>query len=253
LSLTALSAVAYEDPAPTQEQQTVFLGNIAHFIENYVNTLPNLVCLETTEQYKGNKNGDHWKQGDTLSARLTLVKGREHTTLERVNNIPVQNVHQRWKRPLTTEGEFGDMLAVVLSKGADAQITWNRWETINGKHVAVFDYAINREHSSLRLSLSDLAQAVLPYSGFLFADPDSGTVWRVTDHVTDIPKHLQTLEMQTTLDYGEVEIAGKTYVLPTHATVFERSHTDSIRNEITFSNYNKFEAESTVKFDSEPK
>lgn len=250
LLLARSAAFAYQDPAPTQQQQNAILGNIAQFVNEYLNTIPNLICSQTTEQYKANKNGEHWRKGDTLTARLTLVDGRESAKLLRVNDVPISSIHHTWKRPLTTEGEFGDMLSVVLSRGSDAQITWNRWETLNGRHVAVFDYAIDKQHSKLSLSLSDLARAVLPYSGSLFADPESGTVWRVTDRVTEIPKELQTLEMQTVLDYGEISIGGKSYVLPIHATAMERSKQDTVRNQITFADYRKFEAESTVKFDT---
>ena len=247
LALLACPVFASENPAPTQEQQNTILGNIGSFVENYISTLPNLICVKTTEQYKGNKNGDRWKQLDTLTSRLTLVKGREKATLERVNNKPLTDIRRVWRAPLTTEGEFGDMLAVVLSRGSNATLSWRGWETLNGKHVAVFGYSIDQAHSSLNMHFSDLASAVLPYSGSLYADPDSGTVWRVTDFAK-LPPEFHATDIQTTLDYNEVTISGKTLLLPVHATVVEHGDSGTNRNEITFSDYRKFEAESTITF-----
>lgn len=244
----AFAVSGFDEPAPTQEQQQAILGNIGSFVEAYTNTLPNLICERTTEQYKGNKEAQHWHQLDTLTSRLTLVNGAENSTLERVNNKPVKDVRKAWRRALSTEGEFGSMLTFILSQGANADVKWDRWATLNGKRVAVFDYAIDKDHSRLRLSFSDLVHAVVPYGGSIYADPATGTVWRMTDHITEIPVDLQTLDMQTTIDYGEVAISGKTYVLPVHATVLDRNVGDSNRNEITFSDYRKFEAKSTITF-----
>lgn len=255
--LVALVVPAFplDDPPPTQQQQLSILGNVGSFVTQYINTVPNLVCVKVIEQYQGNKKGEHWRQLDTLTSRLTLVNGNEKATLELVNNKPVTSLRHAWRAPLTTEGEFGDMLATVLSTGSNATINWEHWDTLNGKRVAVFSYSIDQQHSHLRLSLSDVAEAVLPYSGLLYADPISGTVWRVTDHVSDIPRELHVRQMTTVLDYGEVDIAGKSYVLPVHATVTEVTDSGTTRNEITFSSYRKFEAESTITFgdSSQPK
>ncbi len=244
----ATPAFALQDPVPTQDQQLAILANVSQFVASYLDTVPNLICLKTVEQYRGNKNGEKWHKLDTLSSRLTLVNGKEKATLERINNKPLTDLHRAWRSPLTTEGEFGVMLGLVLSKAADAKIDWNRWETMNGHHVAVFNYSIDNAHSTLKLSRSDLASAVVPFSGSLYADPESGVVWRVTEHVTDIPKEVEMLEMETTVDYGEVPIAGKSYMLPVHAIVIDHNPSDTNRNEITYSDYRKFEAESTITF-----
>lgn len=181
-----------------------------------------------------------------------MVKGRETRTLEAVNHMPVGQVHKAWRRPLTTEGEFGDLLATVLAESSAAKITWNRWDSVNGKRVAVFDYAIDQEHSSLRVSRNDMAHAVLAYSGSVFADPVSGEVWRVTDFTTDAPRELRLKETRTSVDYAETAIGGNRYALPKHATVVNVGFDEALRNEIEFSDYRKFEAESTIKFDTDP-
>ncbi len=224
------------------------LAAMGRYAEKYISGLPNFICLEVTEQYRSGLRRLHWKKGDTLTARLSYSQGFEKHTLEMVNNKPVFASFRGWRKPLTTEGEFGQVLARVFADDSEASFNWKGWDAIDGKRVAVFDYSIDKEHSTLRLTWSDLAKAVLAYHGSVYADPESGVVWRISNQASDIPAELHTREIGTTIDYGEVSISGRSYVLPAHATVLETSDEDRIRNELYFRNYQKFEAESKVTY-----
>lgn len=245
---TATVANGFQDPPPTPDQEKVILDNIAKFAERYVQTVPNLICLKTVEQYHSGKKAEHWKQLDTLQMRLSLVNGEEKVTLLAVNSTPLNQVRKGWVAPLTTADEFGSMLRNVMDPVSDAKFEWQGWETVNSHHVAVFKYSIDKQHSTVRLSLGDLEKAVLPYSGSIYADADDGTVWRISEHATEIPPQLHTSQLATTMDYEEVTISGQKSVLPVHATVVSHGDDGVRRNEITFSGYRRFAAESTIKF-----
>ena len=107
------------------------------------------------------------------------------------------------------------------------------------------------QHSTLRLSLSDLARATIPYSGTVSLDPATGAILRITDIATDIPKEIRTRSISTAIDYQSIEISGTKYLLPVHATVLVDTGTGNIRNEISFQKYRKFEVESNITFGSE--
>ncbi len=170
-----------------------------------------------------------------------------------VNGKPADQERRQWRAPLTSEGEFGTLLGVVLGPGGDATFTWNRWESIRGKRLAVFDFSVDKEHSTLRMRLSDLAQAVLPYHGSVFADPDTGAVWRIGDAATsDIPPQLEMRDISTVIDYDETTIGDRQYLLPTSATVTVTTWSRRIRNEIQFQGYRKFDADTVIRFDTPP-
>ncbi len=59
---------------------------------------------------------------------------------------------------------------------------------VRGKHLAIFDYSIDKEHSTLRLSLSDFVAAVVPYHGSIYADPATGAIWRISNSASDLPR-----------------------------------------------------------------
>lgn len=129
---------------------------------------------------------------------------------------------------------------------------------VRGKHLAVFDYSIDREHSTLQLSLSDLATAVIPYHGSIYADTSTGAIWRITNSASDLPPELQTNSISTVVDYDEIPIGGSSYLLPVAAAVYLTTDSHNLRNVMEFTNYRKFEADSKITYvpgaaDGQPK
>jgi hypothetical protein len=246
-----LAAVGYSQaPSPDSAQQGAMLAAMARYAEKYISGLPNFLCELTTEQYRSGVRHLRWKRGDTLTAQLAFSNGQEKSILKAVNDKPLKASSPRRHRPLTTSGEFGSILADAFADSSNARFRWNRWDTIQGKRVAVFDYAIDKEHSFLRLSRSDLASAIVPYHGSVYGDPDSGAIYRVSNEATEIPADIKIVSITTTVDYVETTIGAGRYLLPSHATVFDNRGFDLVRNELYFRSYRKFEAESSIKFES---
>jgi hypothetical protein len=235
---------------PTADQQSTILAAMARYAEQYVSNLPNFICLQTTEQYEGNKKGERWKKGDTLGSRLAFSDRKEHRTLEQVNNKPVQTRSRAWRRPLRTEGEFGPMLANLFADASDASFQWSRWDTLKGRRVAVLDYKIDGIHSQLRLGANYVNDVTVPYHGSVYGDPGTGEVFQLSSIASDIPAELPQREVSTTVAYDFVTIGTGRYLLPSHVTVVMITDRNAIRNESEFRDYKKFEAESTLKFDS---
>jgi hypothetical protein len=73
-------------------------------------------------------------------------------------------------------------------------------------------------------------------------------VWRISDTADEIPRQLRTSSISTTIDYDEIAIGSTKYLLPVHAMVLMTSESGSVRNEMDFQNYRKFEADSTITF-----
>jgi hypothetical protein len=215
----------------------------------YVASLPNFLCVQVTHQFEAGYSSNRWRKGDTLTSRLSFRDGEEKRTLDLVNGKPADPLKQPRHTPLTTEGEFGTLLGLIVDPGTDATFTWDRWETVHGKRLAVFDYTVDKEHSTRKMQLRDVAEAVLPYHGSMFIDPDTGAVWRITDAAdSDIPPQLQMRQISTVIDYAETQIGGKTYLLPATASITVVSFAGNVRNDLEFQDYRKFEADSVIKF-----
>jgi hypothetical protein len=252
LSLSTVESQAQDlGTAPGSVEQNQVLDKMRQYADGYVSGLPNFVCMQQNTQLEAGKKSNRWKKGDVLTSRLTFNQGQEHRKLELVNGRQLHEVKRRWRTPLVTEGEFGVLLSRVLGPDTEAVFAWNRWDSFRGRRVAVFDYNIDKEHSTLSLRLSDLAKATIPYHGSVYAEPGTGAVWRITDTATEIPRSLQTEEISTEIDFDQIAIGGATYLLPAEAVVSVLLPRSKVRNELTFRDYRKFEAQSDIKFGGE--
>jgi hypothetical protein len=232
--------------APDAAEQQRMLDRVRQYAGRYLEKLPNFVCARVTEQFEAGKKPEKWKQRDTLTARLIFNQGKENQTLEMVNGRPI-SPRRFVGRALETEGEFGILVSNVLDANAYAQISWSRWEDLRGKRLAVFEYLIDDKHSTLSLGLGGISTTV-PYRGLIYADPSTGEVWRITNAPFDIPEAVDTKSINTTIDYGPVEIGNRRFILPVTASIWLDTGRRNILNKVSFNDYRKFDAESKITF-----
>ena len=230
----------------TQEE---VLAAARRYAARYMANLPSFACTQTTNQYEAGKRAKHWRKGDCLTSQLIWDQGREQRTLQLVNNRPVSN-QAFWRSPLVSEGEFGNLLDSVLGNSSGATFVWRGSETVAERPVGIFEYSVDRRHSSMRLSVGS-AEAVLPFHGAIYADETNGTVWRITNNADELPPELRTRSVSRSVDYGPISIGDNQFVLPVSATVLLDTGNGTIRNELRFDNYRKFTADSHISFTSE--
>lgn len=244
------AAVAPLD-APSAEEQAAIIERMRSYAAGYLASLPDFLCTEQTAHLESGSRRGRWHKGDVVEAQLSSVNGKEHQTVQTINGKPVTYRVQPWRWRLTTEGEFGADLTQVFEPASETQFEWNRWTAFAGKKLAVFRFNVDQQHSTKKLSRMGVS-AIIGYHGEVWGDPETGQVWHVWHDSFDIPPELDTVEIQTEIDYGLVEIAGANYLLPTRAAITQQTSSRLERNELTFRDYRKFQADSTVTFD-EPK
>lgn len=245
LALGVCAGSAQQTPL-TQEQ---LLAAARNYADQYIDRLPSFICTQTVEQFEANRKAKHWRKGDSLTAQLVWDQGRERRTLQMVNNRALSE-RTLWRSPLVSEGEFGNLLDSVLGSPSHAVFSWHGWENVGEKRVGVFEYHVDQQHSSLRLTLGSV-QTVVAFQGLVYTDETSGTVWRITNNASEIPSELRTKSISRAVDYSEVAIGDMHYVLPVHATILLDTGTGNIRNELHFEQYRKFSADSHISFAAE--
>jgi hypothetical protein len=257
--ITSASAVALfvcfaargaQDVPPDAAEQARILQAMRLYAGQYIANLPNFICEQVTRQFEAGRKPNRWRAGDVLTSKLLFNAGHEERNLELVNDKPIRPGIRRWHTPLQTEGEFGTLLDRVFSSASQASFGWKGWDVVAGKRVAVFTFVIDAEHSTMTLQLSDLAKATVAYQGTVYGDPDSGAIWRITDSATELPRELRTKSIATAIEYDEVPIGEKRYLLPLQAIIWMTTDTNHVRNELEFRNYRKFETDSVIRFAS---
>lgn len=251
LALTACTlAQSRQAPAPGDAEKQRILEAMRSYADRYLAELPNFICDQVTHQYQAGRKAGRWRKGDVLTLKLLYADGHEQRDLEMVNQKPVRPGMRMRRVPLETQGEFGVLMGSVFSAASEAAIEWKGWETVGGARAAVFTFAVDAEHSTMRLSADDLVKHRVGYHGTVYGDPQTGAIWHITDTEENLPRELHTKMIRREVDYGQVAIGGKTYLLPVGASIWMTTDSGNVRNELEFLNYRKFEAESVIKFAS---
>jgi hypothetical protein len=260
------------------ERQKAMLTKITEYASGYVSALPNMSCTETTRfSSSGHQSGDRgshkvkarltdgWRLEDTVVENLDYYEGTEtyHTrTLNGASETrPVTQIRGSYSR-----GELGSILAITFAPSSQARFQWDHWENLRGRRVAVFGYSVDRVHSQYwvccvatgsmtvnGVSRQRYRRWLSAYQGFVYADADTGIIVRFTFRNVEIPREYNLQDARNLLEYSTVTLGGKPFWLPARAVHYTRTEKGRTRDEIQFSNYRKFDADTNISFPTEEK
>ncbi|MGO9095001.1 MAG: VWA domain-containing protein [Bryobacteraceae bacterium] len=279
-----LDPPAAELPAggpPAVEEQKAIVEKAFDYARGYIGNLPNFRCMQVVRRFEGDPSPVHARQAvnlghlhlrDAMVSDLAFENGKESQQVRSVNGAP-------WNRKtplggLTTYGEFGAILAAPFGVG---KAKWSHWETMDGKRVAVFTYSVDRAHSNYSLNWCCTAwmkrerRETVATEGALFIEPATGAIFRVTRQAVGISAGFPMRRCDTAVEYRRVDIGGQAWICPirsitisdnlkpdqpTHLGAYDgpgnaRYHTYEL-NEVAYTDYHKFEAESRLLADDVP-
>ncbi len=127
------------------------------------------------------------------------------------------------ERGLTTWGEFGSILGIVMIDAARSRLAWSHWEMGPGGLEGVFYYSVPKEKSHYDVRFCCIAAAYAMetnvlnqrtgYHGEIAVDPANGAILRITVEA-DLDPGNPIARASMAVEYGPVEIGGKTYICP---------------------------------------
>ncbi len=270
------------EPAPDFNEQERILSSAGDYVNTVMPRLPNFFATRVTSRYE--ETPEHY---DSTGRRriayqpLHWVDISKETVLYRNGREIVDPGVERQRKAhaqeagLATRGTFGSILgaandAIAIPGG----MTWSRWERGAAGSEAVFRYAIPKEKSRFQVGYCCLPKGegtgafhmLAGYHGEVTIDPRSGAILRLTLQADlDAGEPLARAGMPLTrsdlrIEYGPVEIGGKTYICPLHAISIARSRTVKILaglpgefrtfgpfatslNDVTFDHYHLFRSD----------
>jgi len=246
-----LVAQTASQSAPTAEERDTFIAEVRQAALAYSARLPDFLCTQVTRRSSAAAQSQPpaWKPRDTLTIRLTYFEKKENYRVIRVNDQLVDKSLTQmpgWK----TTGDFGGMLRDIFDPKHEAQFEWSRWDSWNGRRVAVLAFSIDRRHSPFRSTAQKFAHkksANWGAKGLIYADAET----RQTLHVAvdgvnnpDSPTH----DVHLVLDYAEQPVGDHSYLLPSRSVSIVNVSGMLLKNESQFTEYRKFSTDSDVKF-----
>jgi hypothetical protein len=130
---------------------------------------------------------------------------------------------------LTTRGEFGPILSVVVGDAIKGRFFWDRWEQGLAGPLAVFRYKVPQEFSHYTVTVDEDQREIPAYHGELAIDPANGTILRISVVADLDPRQVsdskaaavskasrpgRTLEAAIAVEYGSVTIGNISYICP---------------------------------------
>jgi hypothetical protein len=259
------------------EQRKELLAKIAEYASGYLSALPNLSCSETTRfssnghesglrgERKAAKMADGWRLEDTVVEDLDYYDGTETYHTRKLNGAPET-------RPITqirgafSRGELGSNLAITFAPESQAEFQWDHWENLHGRRIAALRFSIDRAHSQYwvccvatgSMTVNGVTRQrykkwISAYRGFVYADAGTGNIVRFTFRNVDIPAEYNLQDARGVVEYSTVTLSGKSFLVPAKAIHYSRTAKGRMRDEIVFSNYRAFGADSTLSFPAEGK
>ena len=222
---------------------------------NYSDGLPNFICLQVTRRYHNAENRGETSNADTITERLTYYNHKEEYKMV-THNDQVTNVSAEKLGGSLSRGEFGSLLREIFDPRSATKFEWERWTGHNKRWWYVFSFRVPLETSQYTIHSGQAKEEqviTVGFSGSIFIDKETNMVMRVKMQADNIPPTFPMLAASQQLDYDFQKIGDQEFLLPLISEMkMKLDARYSTRNVIEFRNYNKYSADTIIKFDEAP-
>jgi VWFA-related protein len=215
-------------PAPDFAAQRRMIALTVDYASKTLHQLPNFFATRDTVRFEDTPRGFRADTSEIPYQPLHPVGRSTDTVLFRDGNEVVDsreakgNKSQPALQGLITTGVFGPVLATVLVDAAQGKLAWSHWEQGAAGPLAVFRFAVPREKSHYEVEFCCVTadngsyrvfQQFSGYHGQMAVDPANGAILRLTLEA-DLKPADKIVRSDILVEYGPVEIGGKTYICP---------------------------------------
>jgi hypothetical protein len=210
------------EAAPDIAEQRRIVALMVAYVNKTVHQLPNLFATRVTESFEdrpgflrterpANVFVQHLPFFPAGSDRMNVQyrDGAERKVSGRMEESTVLG--------LTTRGEFGPILELVLSDTKHTGVRWSHWEPGISGHLAVFCFSVPVGESHYRVYRN-----VAGYRAEVAVDPADGTVHRFSV-LADLKATDSIKEADIVVEYGQVALGGSTYWCPVKSVALSMS------------------------------
>jgi hypothetical protein len=241
--------------APDRETQGKMISQAASFVAAAVPKMPNFLATRTTMRFQDVRITIAMDEPVILASQnFHLIDTTRMVALYRdgneVDQRPNSNksAETELTQPgLTNWGVFGPLLGVVMKDVLNGKIGWSHWEQGDGGALAVFRYAVAEHKSTYMVKYCCIADqagkmqefnATPAYHGEIAFDPGTGAVLRLVVE-TDLRPGLKISRADILVEYGSVEIGGKSYICPLRSVSISTA-TDLVTKGVQYKNSGSF-------------
>lgn len=248
-----------DSPTPDAAATRQMLVQIVSYVNTTLRQLPNFVVTKETSRYEDRPEDDALEATGTVSYAYQPLHfvGRAAATLTYRNHgeVTEETLGHAMKQTqgnagMATHGEFGAVLISVVADALKGTITWARWEKSDAGRLAVFHFAVPNERSHYRVQFCCIVEGfdanglpdqrvfneLVAYHGEIAFNPSDGSIARMMLQA-EMPEHGLVPNAGIVVEYGPVEIGGKSFICPLLSVSLLQAHTTQQPNTQSRSNY----------------
>lgn len=269
-------------PEPDVQTQRQFLVRAATYVSKAMARLPDLYATRRTIHFKDDPSVPVARAGmtDPLNFGVATapmvaagesryeplhMNGKSSVVVSYRNGREVSDsAAQGWEgryrssMGLTTEGEFGPILAMVIGDALRGNVVWNHWERGVTGNLAVFRYSVPRKNAHWMVIVPNGRKktTMFPaYHGEISIDPSNGAILRLTQ-IADFPASYKMIAAAIMVEYGSVNLGNRPYICPLKGVAISKVPVDietpevppatppvqTRLNDVSFTHYHLFRA-----------
>ncbi len=219
----------------------------------FTEALPNFICKQKMTRKESRDHGQKWRTRDVIEAEIILVDGIEDYRNLRVNDRPATIAEAEAGGSWST-GEFAQMLRNILHPAIHAEFSPAGPSVVRGRETVQYDFKISKQNSRWFLEFGSVKYRPA-YEGRIWIDEGNARVMRIEMAALNLPTSVPASSVETDLEYDWVDIGAQQHLLPAASANLMcnsgRNQNMCNLNEISFTEYNKFGAESAMTFGGE--
>jgi hypothetical protein len=228
------------------------IAAVRDYALSYTKSLPNYTCTQTTQQTIRpaalNPGLGRSVRTKVIEEQLSFVDSKEIRRIARIDGRPASR--QDTDRLVgMSQGEFGNLLDIIFEPSTGASLRWGRMATLDRRRVYVIDFRVPQ--SSGYVLTEPKRRIQVPFEGLVYADAQTHAVLRIQMKCVMIPFDSRYQALDLTLDYKAARVAGRDFILPSHFALNFRTDEVIVANSGDYTNYRRFSADTTVKFEGD--
>jgi VWFA-related protein len=200
-------------PAPSWQEYDAILADAGKSALAYGDSLPGFQCVEETDRSVAPDTISPWKHKESLTESLRYRDKSEIRTLLQVDGEPAPTNSDQLKGAAAA-GALGGVLTTVFQPSSKADFKWKEARTLGAATIQVFTYRVTAEHSDFILAGAKNDRTTPAFHGQVFIDAATHAVRRVTLIADNLPADFSLRSSTLTVDYANVTIASRDYLLP---------------------------------------
>ncbi len=213
----------------------------------FTESLPNFIANQRIERFVSFDKGRIWAIEDIVEAEVLYVDHEESYRNIRINGWrPVDSMGDLERTSST--GEYGTILRNLFAPQLGLEFARNSSRDNEVSGAIAYATQASEEQSTWSINFNK-ANVRPAFRATVWLAPESGRALRI-EMVTDseLPAKFGLQLVRTSLHFASLMISGAEYLLPASSTnlTCARRSANCFRHDITFSNYRKFSAESSI-------